>query len=132
VHVVLLDDLQRDASAVYRGILEFLGLDVTFEPSFAVANPAKTIRSHRLNRFLFNPPKFLRSLYHALPASIREASTRKPLDWLKRKNTKQGYRAAMNPELRKELEEEFEPEIRELEAVLGRKLTSWLPGKKGR
>jgi hypothetical protein len=52
VHVVLLDDVTENVAAAYRGVLEFLDVDPTFTPDFAVHNEKKWLRMPALTKFL--------------------------------------------------------------------------------
>lgn len=125
VHVILFDDLVADPAAVYRGVLEFLGVDATFQPSFEVHNENKRIRFERLQAFVFRPPG-------PLPGAMRRLR-RFPLAHRARAallaiNSRPARRSPIDGELRRALIAEFAPEIERLERMLGRDLSGWREG----
>lgn len=56
VHVILYDDLRADTPLVYRRMLEFLGVDPVFTPSFEVHNCNKRMRFTLLQDLVYRPP----------------------------------------------------------------------------
>ena len=129
VHVVVYDDLAADAAGTYRTVLEFLGVDATHEPELAVVNANKAVRSPALHRVLGRASPAVRRAGRLLvPGAARRAQLRRRLDAL---NTVQRPRPPLDPGLRAELAAELEPEVRRLEALLGRELPSWRPGEAG-
>jgi hypothetical protein len=124
VHVILFDDLKRDAAAVYGRLLEFLGVDSSFRPELKVVNPNKRLRSWRLHAFLGEPPGLSRRLVRrAFPfAAARERVARAANKW----NLAYAPRPPMDPVLRRSLSLEFGPEVRRLTGLLGRDLDHWL------
>lgn len=122
VHVVLFDDLVADAAAAYRGVLEFLGVDMTFQPEFAVHNENRRVRSGALQRFIYNPPRPLRAAAQHLR---RYPLVHRVRDRVLQANSRTAKRAAMDPALRAELRTEFAPEIDRLSGLIGRDLAAW-------
>ncbi len=124
VHVVLFDDLKGNPAGTYEDILEFLGVDSAFRVQFEVHNANKEVRSTRLRDMLRNPPSWLSLPTRLLlPLGMRNEIKRK----VKRANTKYVERPPLSPDLRTRLTERFAPRVRDLEQLLGRNLSSWLP-----
>ena len=48
VHLILLDDLQRDASQVYQAVLQFLGVAADERSNFGVHNSRRTLTANRI------------------------------------------------------------------------------------
>lgn len=130
VRVVLIDDLKKNPADVYRGVLEFLEVDPTFEPDYRTFNPNKTrrIKTDVIQRFRTHPVNqwLVRSL---IPARVREESFRALAHAWGALNTKYHPREPMKESLRAELEAEFLPEIQKLEAMLDRDLSHWTRSK---
>lgn len=122
VHVVIYDDFKRDVSGTYRGVLEFLGVSLDFEPEFRVVNSNKRPRSRALQDFILKPPHSVRALgKSALPLTLRHRIIGK----LNNLNARHEPRQPMVPELRKRLQSEFAPEVERLSDLLERDLTHW-------
>ena len=123
VCVVLYDDLRADPAATYGGILSFLGVDGGHRPEFSVVNANKVVRSPRLRQVLRQGPPGLRRLGRlAVRNEFTRAALRRRLQEL---NTKGAPRPGLDPGLRARLIERCEPDIRRLEALLGRDLSAW-------
>jgi hypothetical protein len=122
IHVIVFDDLVADPRRVYRGVLEFLGVDPTVEVDLSVYNPNRRARSGRMQRLLFAPPGPLRALFgrlRSLPVAHRVR------DRLVNANSRRATRAQMDPSLRRELAKEFAPQVAELGSLIGRDLSEW-------
>lgn len=50
--MILFDNLVGNPATTYRRVLEFLGVDTTFVPTFRVMNPNKRIRNPIVKRVL--------------------------------------------------------------------------------
>lgn len=123
VRVILHDDLARDPAQVYRETLVFLGVDPDFRPALERVNPNRVVRSAGLGEWLRRPPAWLaRPLVEFFPRSWRTALRR----GVRRLNSRVAPRAPLSPELRRELEERFRPEVLRLRELLGRDLSGWL------
>jgi hypothetical protein len=122
VHVMLTDDLRRDGAAVIRGCLEFLGVDPTVAAAAPTANENRRVRSPLMQRLIF-APKLLLPLAPVLRRFkfVRAFRTR-----LLEANSEAKPRAPMDPALRRQLIEEFTPEIKRLGELIGRDLSPWL------
>jgi hypothetical protein len=122
VLIIIYDDFKEDVAAVYKKTLQFLKVSDDFRPEFKVINPSKTVRSKTFRSFLNAPPNFVLWLGRLLVPSSQRYSLNKFLVYL---NAKYEKRPPMDPELRKQLQQEFLPEIKTLSALLGRDLTHW-------
>jgi hypothetical protein len=126
--VSIFDDARRDPFAAIQAIYRFLDVDPTFRPSMLDrrVNAGRIPRSQRLERWLLDTA-----------AAFRHRPALRPLWWrakrfgigdrLRAVNTVQsGDRPdGLDPEERRTLSRQFEPEIRELEKLLHRELPAW-------
>ena len=122
VHVVLFDDLVGDTAVAYRAALEFLDVDPTFQPDFAVHNESKRVRLGALQRLIYNPPGPVRGAARVLR---RYPLVHRARDVVLGMNSRAERRKPMDPRLRAELLEEVTPEIDRLSAVIDRDLSAW-------
>ena len=122
VHFIVFDDLARDPADVYRSTLEFLEVDPTFEIEHKVENANKAPKSRLVQRLMFAPPKPVRALYGRLRSVPLMHRLR---DRIAKSNVEQLKRAPMDPVLRRQLTEEFAPQVAELGKLIGRDLSSW-------
>jgi len=130
VHVMLFDDLRRDGAREVRGVLEFLGVDPSLAAAPPTANESRRVRSPLIQRLIF-APKLLLPLAPALRRFplVRSLRTR-----LLEMNSEAKPRPPMDPELRRQLLDEFKPEIERLGRLIDRDLSAWLqppPERKG-
>jgi hypothetical protein len=122
MRLVVFDDLVADPRGVYRGTVEFLGVDPSYEVDLSVYNPNKRARSGFVQRMIFAPPRPLRSLFGKLRSNPLAHRLR---DRMVAANSKQAARAQMDPKLRSQLTEEFAPQVAELGELIGRDLSAW-------
>lgn len=126
VKVLILEAFAEKTERHYRETLEFLGVDPSFQPDFEVHNPNVTVRSRVLNRFVRNPPGpvkwFVQVVDRALPASLFRVPVRTLYRTL---NTRRTQRPSLPDDLRKRLEKELKPEVRQLSRLLDRDLSRW-------
>lgn len=125
IHVVLHDDLQRDPGAVYREVLRFLDVDDRFAPEFRIYNPARNVRSPRLQRMLAAGAPAGRWIASRTPAGI----SRRLQQWyrdLRSANVNDRPRPALAPEVRARIDAMLAPEIDALAELLGRDLGHWV------
>jgi hypothetical protein len=125
VHVMLFDDLRTDGQAVVRGCLEFLGVDAALAAAPPAANESRRVRSPLVQRLIFAPRLLLplAPMLRKVPI-VRAARTR-----LLQMNSETAPRAPMDPALRRQLLDEFTPEIERLGQLIGRDLTPWTKGE---
>jgi hypothetical protein len=124
VKVVIFEEFFSNLEAEYSGVLEFLGVRSDLPKRFARVNESKVPRHRRLHQFLRYPPFPISTL---VPPAKRLANhfNLQPRIALTRLNTRVTKRAPLEPAFRRALEREFEPDIRQLEGVLGRSLACW-------
>ena len=127
VHVIIYDDFAADAAATYRDTLAFLDVDADCVPTeFPVINGNKYVKHPALRNLLVEP--VVRSaalkLFSPLPrpayAALRRTEKR-----LWRWNARFEERPPLAPDLRRQLQQEFAPEVERLSQLLGRDLTPW-------
>jgi hypothetical protein len=127
VHVMLTDDLRRDGAALIRGCLEFLGVDPSLAAPPPTANENRRVRSPLMQRLIFAP----RLLLPLAPFLRRFKFVRSLRTRMLEANSEAKPRAPMDPLLRRQLIEEFTPEIERLGKLIERDLSAWLESGSG-
>jgi hypothetical protein len=118
VHVILHDDLRHDPASTYRETLEFLGVDPTHGPEFAVLNPNKVVRSRRLqNLFFGTATPGHRVVKNLIPRPVRQR--------LLAMNARPAPRAELSPQVALRLKRVFRDDVARLSDLLGRDLSGW-------
>ena len=122
VYVMLHEDLVRDGASTVRGCLEFLGVDPSLAAAPPKSNENRRVRSPLVQRLIFAPKLLLplAPFLRRFPV-VRAARTR-----LLEMNSEVRPRQPMDPALRRQLVDEFTPEIQRLGLLLGRDLSHWL------
>jgi sulfotransferase family protein len=119
VHVILQDDLRADPGATYRATLEFLGVDASHVPQFAVLNPNKAVRSRALQKVYFaTAAPGHRTIRRLIPSRVRQR--------LLAVNARPTPRAEMPPHVRQRLELLFRDDVARLGDLLDRDLSGWI------
>lgn len=118
VHVLFLDDIKKDARAVYLRVLEFLGVEDDGRTQFPVVNSARRRRSYALA----NGVKRINHLRRKL--GIPRLGTGLMLA-INRLNGKRSQRNNMSDSTRRMLIEHFASDIEKIENLTGRNLDSW-------
>jgi hypothetical protein len=121
VHVMLTDDMKRDGAGVVRGALEFLGVDPSQAAAPPNSNENRRVRSPLVQRLIF-APKILLPL---APFLRRFPLVRSMRTKMLEMNSEAKPRPPMDPVLRRQLIEEFTPEIERLAKLIDRDLSSW-------
>ena len=122
VHVIVYEDFKADTRRVYKQTLDFLGVPTDFEPQFPVINPNCRVRSRAIQQFVRRPPKFLRTVSHAiLPLPARRLIG----NHVRSLNEPAEPRPTMPAELRRRLLRDFGDEVEELGSLLNRDLSEW-------
>jgi hypothetical protein len=122
VHVIVFDDFKADTAAAVRATFRFLGVDDAFEPSLAIANPAKVARSRLIQRVLSSPPGWIRGVARrVMPRTSRKRLYRAVM----RLNARAQARREMDPQLRARLAADLAPEVARLGELIGRDLSHW-------
>ena len=123
VHVILHRDMKADAAAVYRDVLEFIGVDTAYSPDFSVVNPNTRVKSQAARKLIqgtrFGP---IRSI---VPAPMRSVG-RKVFEGLQRMNTETTVRPPLDAEVARTLRSKMAPDIRRLASLIEQDLSDWL------
>jgi hypothetical protein len=122
VHVIVHDDLVADAAGVVRDTFAFLGVDPEVAVDLEIRNPNRRARSGVLQRLIFRPPGPLRRV---VPLLRRFPLVHRLRDTLVSANSVPEARRPMDPELRRRLTAELEPEVAALGELIGRDLAAW-------
>lgn len=109
LHVTILEELMRDASAVYRGVCTALGVDPDHVPR-GLGRP--------INSYVTFRSEEVRTLARRLPKPLRRG--------VDRLNTRRNaVYPAIDPSLAQQLAEFFSPHNRDLERIIGRPIPDW-------
>lgn len=124
VHIVLMEELNREPARVFREVSGFLGISTTFNPVIARQNDSSALcLTHlweaRLSRKLHSRP-FLDRMLERFPPAPARLYHRAALRLLPPLSDKK-----IEPALRRRLIEEFRPEVDKLSDLLGRDLSHW-------
>lgn len=126
VHVMIFDDFVADPAAAYRGVCEFLGIDASFTPDFALSPDRRAAsarpRSRMLARLLWRPPP---QVTQPLRRVTTQRARRSLRTLLERWNSARPE--PLDPALRPRILEDCAADVRRLGTLIGRELTSWLP-----
>jgi len=120
-HIVVYEEFFADPRKHFRQLLQFLQVSPDEQADFPVVNPAMGYRSAWLQRWLRQPPAWLRLLYEPLRPLFRAARVDPAgIAW----NLDSAPRAKphLSPAFRAEIDRYFATDIAELEALLGRPL----------
>ncbi|MDX1607675.1 MAG: sulfotransferase [Candidatus Spechtbacterales bacterium] len=123
VHIIIFDDFKSDTAGVYRDTLYFLGVNEDFCPEFERVNVGKAPRSRMLQKMLSGGlPKFITTpIKKIIPWTFINSI----LEKLKNINSKKTQHRPLDKELKRQLLQDFEQEINELENIIGRDLSFW-------
>lgn len=129
MHVVFYEDVLADLPGVYRGILEFLGVDPDFRPEFPVQNARKEMRSRKVDGFLRNTPDWVTRLARVvLPGRLLR---RKILWKLRLANTRFIDREPVSADIRHSIMTAIKSDVEALSALLHRDLQHWFRKNEG-
>jgi hypothetical protein len=115
--VLTMEEFREDNERHYRLVIDFLGVDPQYVPSFAVVHPSKAPRSRWLNNML-NTPAPKKALFRALGPRRYTALSKGVAGLVLKKQ----LRAEVPPALDRELRGEFAPEVERVSELLGRDL----------
>lgn len=123
--VIVYDDLARDLGAVYRQVLEFVGVPDDGRTKFSRKAENRGFKSPFLQQFVMNPPAWtLRLIQFSNGPMIRRLKrARRRLEEV---NTFTRERPPLSAEMREVLRGYFAEDVRKLSALLARDLTHWL------
>ena len=125
VHIIIFDDFISDPAGVYKETLGFLRVDPDFQPEFRKVNPGRRVRSRTVQILLTNRPQFVRSFMKVIMPLQLQKQIFKGLQYLSYLNSSSAPPPPMKPELKKQLQEEFLPEVEQLSKLLRRDFTHW-------
>jgi len=124
IRVFLFEDLVEDPVKVCAEVFEFLGVDRGFKPEIERHNVSASFRFRALQAFLVSPHPFLEGTYRRMPQWLRGllyAVLQKAYS-LNRKTVK---REPLDSGLREGLTAKYKDDIRKLEKLIERDLSSW-------
>jgi hypothetical protein len=128
IKIILFEDFKEKTADVFRDTLKFIDVDPEFTTDLLPVNSSKKVRNATLQSLIKYPPsKVLEIGKYLLP--IPQSWRRGALEYckaqLKKLNTQQAPRPPLDRQLRERLTKEFEPEIKRLEQLIDRDLSSW-------
>jgi hypothetical protein len=128
VLVVLMDDVEADPRRVCRTVYQFLGVDETFVPTDFDArhNGSYATRSAALTRLKDTAYAVTRAPGLRWTWEVAARAGLKPLYHGMNVVPSEAVIPPAQPDTLAQLRDRFEPEIRELETLLERPLTTWL------
>lgn len=128
VKVFLFREFIDNTAIAFREILEFIGVDPTFEMEFMRINSNKKVRNKAIQTLVKYPPNRLLELGKYL-IPLPQAQRRQILEWTKsqigRANTQKANRPQLEPEYRAQLLQELVPDIQKLAQLINRDLSHW-------
>jgi len=120
VRIYLHDDYIADPVGLFQDIFRFLGVDHTFVPDVSrQRNLSGVPKSRVLDAFLRDPNPIKSALTPLLPAGLRGRLSKS----LKSKNL---VKPPFPPEVRKQLIDEYRPDILKLQELINKDLSQWL------
>lgn len=124
VLVLVLDDVKENPRREYLKVLDFLGVRDDGRMEFPVRNPAKERRWPWLRRAVVAAGRVSHAIKRNLGLSTLQGTG--VLNALNRRNLHVRERPPLSPELRAELIEYFQDDIRLLSRLLNRDFSNWL------
>jgi hypothetical protein len=133
VHVIVFEDLVADTPAVFRELLQFLGIDPDYQPpSFGARNEAHRARSKWVRALMLSRPvQFVG--WRVLPRILGDARARSLARGISRSRlSRQPYeRPKVGSELARRLEADFAADVALLSELLGRDMAAlWFGGSR--
>ena len=124
VLVIFFEDFVADIEAEYRRAVNFLGFQESGRTEFPRINESRRHRSRILADLLFNKTRALRRPVQKIKAAlgIKEIGL---LKRLRKMETKHQVRKPLDPELRKEIRDNYIDDIYLLEKLVDRKMDKW-------
>lgn len=125
VKCLVFENFVANPREVYLDVLEFLALPDDGHVNFPRINEAKSHRSKRLGTLLLRPPPLLRTSWRFLK-KVCGPGISHALDLVIRLNAVPTSRNPLPPEFRRQLAEEFRPDVDKLSQLIERDLSFWL------
>ncbi len=124
VKVLVFDDLRADTGAVYREVLEFLGVPDDGRAEFPRVNENKVHQNAAVARFTQRPPAPLVAVARGVKR-VTGMERLGVLDRVRRSNRQVTRREEISPAFAQELRDTFRDDVRELGDLIGRDLSAW-------
>lgn len=121
---ILFEDFVASAEKAYAETISFLNLPHDGRREFPRVNPSKTHRWRWLSKLAFRTPFPLNLVKVAAKKCVGERQYGMGA-WMRRTLMRPEKRSQMSPELRRELADHFQADVRKLERLVRRDLSHW-------
>ncbi|MEQ9667107.1 sulfotransferase family protein [Coleofasciculus sp. G2-EDA-02] len=120
IMICLYDDLKDKPERLMENIFRFLGVDSTFNPNISEKKNASFLPKNSLFKKFIDTPNPLKSILKPLiPENMRELAVTNLRRWNK-------IKPSLEPEIHKQLLQEYYEDILKLQSLIERDLTPWL------
>jgi hypothetical protein len=119
----LYEEFAKAPEENYFLLLDFLGVARIAPPSYEIKNPHKEARSIKLSAWLHKPPASMGPMLRLIPQPYRHRLLWTLFILI---NTRYRERRPLDPEIRRQLQEYYIPDIQKLGQLIGRDLTGWI------
>jgi len=130
VKVLIMEEFFKDPDRGYRDVLNFLGVSVIPLEHYPKVNESKQVKSLWLLKASRDLPRRYPEAFGAAKRMVNALGLRPGrslYQYTRKGNVSNKARPAMSHAFRKELNDEFRPDVQRLESILGRSLKSiWL------
>jgi hypothetical protein len=109
IHYVFFEDLKADTASEYKKLLQFMGIDSDFTPSFEVVNANKSTRNKKVQDFILKPGKSVKGIVKAVIPSKKLREKIKGKVWAA--NSKETERIGISDALKAKLSETMKVQI---------------------
>ena len=128
IKIIIYDDWQKNNKKVYQEILYFLEVDDKFEPTIKIFNQGgKKIRFRYLKEFILDlrhGRKYWKPVKQLLTLIFPKEKLRRKIFYLINENIVYSTAKPINDEFKKELKQNFKPEVIALSQLINRDLIS--------
>ncbi|GAB4234875.1 MAG: hypothetical protein Tsb0034_08770 [Ekhidna sp.] len=121
IHIILFDNLKKDTEKEVRKVFDFLKIDPSTEIKSEVRNQAKRNRSAWVQRFIDDPPKWLRKPLRL----IFSHKSRSKIYWFLWWSNKKKMDASLKPNLKREINLMYKSQIVYVSEKLNLNLDYW-------
>jgi Sulfotransferase domain len=129
IKCILFDDFIANTQSVYESILEFLDLNTNHKIDFKKNNSSKSHRIEFINRYLLNPPGGIKFIWKKIKKIFGNEIV-KHVDKIILLNTKEANHQNIDDESYSGYIDEYDDDIKKIELLLGRDLSSWRTNNK--
>jgi len=123
VRIILYDDFKSDPAAACQDVFSFLKVRAPFPVETSVINASKRNRNRRLASLLDSPPAIVSKVGRMFTSPERRHQI---FQGVRELNTEHAPRRPLPPSLRRQLQEEFAPDVARLSEMIGRNLAHWV------